>query len=123
MKKLLLLATGVVALGVALAYSQSLPVSVTLSGQASLPPVLTITNGTVDAAAGNRFYQLITGPTTISVVAATDVSVLTLYLDNPDLFPITWPLAWKTKGVAGVSNDYPIALFEQVKGKLLLTIQ
>ena len=106
-------------------YSQTAPVSGTFTGQAVLPVkvLVTITNGIVDGAAGYRFYQLITGPTTVRLTNLTE-EVFCLYADNPGRFPITWPEASKLKGVPySPTNEYPIALFEMVKGKLILTIQ
>ena len=118
----------------------TVPVVLTVTLPAALPsvtnvtnvyPVTVITNKTlmtviakpvIDPLVGARLFLVAYGPLTLSVTNFTNDRLATLYLANPNLWPITWPAGrWRNNVKPSPTNDFPIVLFESINGVLIAT--
>jgi len=94
-------------------------------------PVTVMTNKTlltviskpvVDPLVGSRLFLVAYGPMTLLATNFTNDRLTTLYLANPNLWPITWPAGrWRGNRTPSPTNDFPIVLFESINGVLIAT--
>jgi hypothetical protein len=90
------------------------------------PPAGTLTplfGNVIDPAIGRRLVKTITGATGLTISSFNDTNWATVYLINPNRYPVTWPSTNQVNYRPGgrppdPSDPYPIVYFESVLGRI-----
>ena len=92
------------------------------------PPAGTLTpllSNVIDPALGRRLVKTITGTTGLTIGSFNDTNWATVYLINPNRYPVTWPSTNQVNYRGGrppdSSDPYPIVYFESVYGRIIAT--
>jgi len=92
------------------------------------PPAGTLTplfGNVIDPALGRRLVKTITGATGLTIGSFNDTNWATVYLVNPNRYPVTWPPTNQVNYRGGSPPDpadpFPIVYFESVYGRIIAT--